>query len=189
MSAASPLDLQARLLEQFEPGPLEPRFGERFLGAYVKPAATLPPRELARYALAADLKLNGSNYGLRFKQKYFDATFNFCLTFDGELIATLGFEVDAAALLVWQIQGVRGQGARLAPVRWSRALLDYAVGWAVGVGVEEAIVASIDNNEWATRRGHLDRARGKLLYDVTARRCGFHRGADGYYRRTVGRAR
>ena len=179
------LDLQGHLLEQFEPGPVAPEFGTRVLSRHIKQGSHLPGTELDRYALAADLKLNGSNYGLRFKHKYFDATFNFCLTFDDELIATLGFEIEGTAMLIWQIQGVRGQGERLAPIRWSRALLEHAVEWARDVGATEAYVASIDHNEWAARRGHLDRGRGKLLYDVTAKRSGFKRGEDGYYRLAI----
>ena len=100
MNAEPAIDLEGQLLERFEPGCVEARFGERYLARHVKQGAALDDRELARYALHADLKLNGSNYGLRFKHKYFDATFSFCLTFDGELIATLGFEIEHESMLI-----------------------------------------------------------------------------------------
>ncbi|MCP4599860.1 MAG: hypothetical protein GY847_04845 [Proteobacteria bacterium] len=177
-----PIDLEGRLLERFIPGCLEPDFGAGFLCDYTKPSQNISGPELARYTLDADIKLNGSNYGQRFKKKYFDSTFNFCLIHDEELIATLGFEIDDRALIVWQIQGVKGQGSKLQPIKWSRALLKYCASWAGKVGATEVNVVSVKHNEWTATHGHLDKDRGRLLYDVTAKRCGFKRGKDGYYR-------
>ncbi len=176
-----PVDLEGRLLERFIPGCLEPDFGVGFLCDYTKKSTKISEPELARYALDADIKLNGSNYGQRFKKKYFDSTFNFCLTHDDDLIATLGFEIVGRALIVWQIQGVKGQGRRLRPIKWSRALLKYCAGWAKSVGVTEINVVSVEHNQWTATHGHLDKERGKLLYNVTAKRCGFKRDEDGYY--------
>ena len=177
-----PIDLEGRLLERFVPECLESDFGAGFLFDYTKQSHDLSESELDRYGLDADIKLNGSNYGQRFRKKYFDSTFNFCLTHDKKLIATLGFEIDGQALIVWQIQGVKGQGSRLRPIKWSRALLKYCEGWARTVGVTEINVVSVEHNQWTATHGHLDKERGKMLYDVTAKRCGYKKDEDGYYR-------
>lgn len=175
------MDLETQLFEHFVPGSLDLHFGSTFLPEYCKQAARLSHDEWDRYALDADLRLNGTNFGQRFKQKYFDTTYNFCLTHQRELIATLGFEPDGRALNIWQIQGVKGQGASLRPIKWERALVQYAVGWARANGAAEVWIPSVDHVEWAAAQGHLDPVRGRLRYDVTAKRCGFRRTDDGYY--------
>ncbi len=176
------MELQDRLLENFEPGCIEPDYGHSRLKFFGKQNCRLTHDEWARYTLESDLKLNGSNYGQRFKSKYFDATFNFCLAHDGRLIATLGFEVDGDAIVIWQIQGRKGEGKPLEPIKWARALVRYCVEWAAENEVRELYIVSVDHNTWAAKHGHLDPARGKLIYDVTAKRSGFRRTADGYYR-------
>ncbi len=176
------VNLEYTLLETFEPGCIESGFGAQYLSRFCNQGSRLSEKELSRYTLEADLKLNGSNYGQRFPQKYFDATFNFCLAHDGELVATLGFEIDESAVMIWQIQGVKGKGALLEPFKWGRALVAYCVAWAERMAAEEIFIVSVDHNDWAAQHGHLDRSRGKLLYDVTAKRSGFRRTDDGYYR-------
>ncbi len=179
------MKLEDRLLFTFEPGCLEPDFGKTTLTTFGKQGRELEPTTWARYTMEADLKLNGSNYGQRFKSKYFDATFNFCLAFDGRLVATLGFEVDEEAIIIWQIQGMKGEGKRLEPIKWSQALVRYCVNWARGAGVGELFIVGVGHNAWAAKHGHLDPARGKLIYDVTAKRCGFRPTTDGHYRLTL----
>ena len=180
-TAALPLDLEGELYEHFVPGCAEPDFGVEFLRDFAKQSARLTDEAWARYRLDSDVRLNGSNYGQRFRGKYFDAAFNFCLVHDGALVASLGFEIDERSMIVWQIQGVRGQGEHLGPIKWAQALLRYAVRWAREAELDRVYVASVDNNRWAAEHAHLDRNRGKMIYDVTARRCGFSRMDDGYY--------
>lgn len=170
----------------FEPGVLDPDFGCRVLAGYRKGGGTGEPLDLRRYALETDVRLNGSNFGQRFRDKYFDATYNLCLTRDGALVASLGFELDDDEMNVWQLQGVRGQQGALGPLRWERALLDRAVAWARSSDVATVFVASAAHVRWAATAGHLDPSQAKLRYDVTARRCGFRRTADDYYRLDLG---
>jgi hypothetical protein len=175
------MDFAAELLEGFVPDCIEPRFGADFLADYRKRDAEIDPAEWQRYALDADIRLNGSNFGQRFRGKYFDTTFNFCLTHDGDLIASLGFDVDDEVMNVWQIQGVKGAQRWLRPLKWERGLLQYAVAWGRASALAAITVPSVNQVSWATQHAHLDPRRGKLLYDVTARRCGFHLGDDDYY--------
>jgi hypothetical protein len=175
------MDAETQTLESFEPGVLDAEFGTRVLGDYRKASALDGAISLDRYALETDVRLSGTNFGQRFRDKYFDATYNLCLTRDGALVASLGFDLDGDDMNVWQLQGVRGQAPALRSLRWERALLDRAVEWARSSAVSTVYVASADHVHWAADPGHLDPARAKLRYDVTAKRCGFRRNLDDYY--------
>lgn len=147
----------------------------------------LPSEELAKYALKLDVQLNGSHYGKDFRNKYFDTPFNFCLTYEGKLIASVGFVPDEGRVFVEQIQGIRGNHERLSPFKWERALVNYVAEWAQKYGIKQVSVTSVDNNKWAHKHGHLEVEQGRMLYDVTAKRSGFKRGNDGDYHRYFGK--
>jgi hypothetical protein len=175
------MDAETQTLESFEPGVLDAEFGTRVLGSYRKASSGDGAIGLERYALETDVRLSGTNFGQRFRDKYFDATYNLCLTRDGSLVASLGFDLDGDDMNVWQLQGVRGQAPALRPLRWERALLDRAVEWGRASSVTTVYVASAGHVRWASDPGHLDPTRAKLRYDVTAKRCGFRRNLDDYY--------
>jgi hypothetical protein len=170
-----------RALDQFEVSADEPDFGVRVLGAYVKKGPVGESADLSAYSLAGDVKLNGTHYGRRFRDRYFDATYNFCLTHGEELVASLGFECDGDELVIWQLQGKKGAAAQLRPIKWQRALVEHALVWAAAQGLTCVTMASVDNVSWARQHGHLDREQGRMIYDVTAKRCGFTRGPEGYW--------
>lgn len=171
-----------RVLDDFARAADDPRFGVRALAGYVKQGAAA---DLTRYALVGDVKLNGTHYGRRFSARYFDASYNFCLTHQGQLVASLGFECDDDELVIWQLQGKKGAAAALAPLKWQRALVEHATAWAAAQGFARVSMASVDNVAWAQQHGHLAREQGRMIYDVTARRCGFVRGPEGYWIRQL----
>ena len=172
----------AEALSGFQEGRVDRTFGVEYLRGFVKQNAELPDEELSRYALKHDIQLDNSQYGNGFGHKYFDTKFNFCLTYDGQLIASVGFDAAQDRMYIWQIQGIRGNRDKLKPIKWERALASYAVQWAEDHGIPEVSIVSVDNNKWANMHGHLDKEQGKMLYDVTARRIGFRdRDADGNY--------
>jgi hypothetical protein len=179
------MDAETEALQSFEPGVLDAEFGTRVLGDYRKASSGEGAIGLERYALETDLRLSGTNFGQRFRDKYFDATYNLCLTWDRSLVASLGFDLDGDDMNVWQLQGVKGQAQALRPLRWERALLDRAVAWARSSLVSTVYVASAGHVHWATDAGHLDPVLAKLRYDVTAKRCGFRRNLDDYYELTL----
>jgi hypothetical protein len=76
-------------------------------------------------------------------------------------------------MFIEQIQGIKGYGEVLKPLKWERALLNYAVDWAKTQDVPDVAVISVDNNKWALQHCHLNKEQGKMLYDVTAKRSGF----------------
>ena len=221
----------AEALAEFRSSAPYHSFGVSFLRDYVKREQTIPEDELSRYGLTLDIQStkfgSASHYGTRFTQKYFDALFNFCLTYDGELIASLGFNPDEGRMTIQQIQGIKGHGDKLKPIKWERALVEYAVQWAEKYGIPEVAVISVDNNKWAgysfnalkekeiypaettfedacsldftTERAYKEAAekakvwdlhlmphQGFMLYDITAKRCGFRKGRNGNYIRRLG---
>ncbi|OGQ78504.1 MAG: hypothetical protein A2289_15605 [Deltaproteobacteria bacterium RIFOXYA12_FULL_58_15] len=175
------LDLHGHL-DAFGDEPDE-MIGLTALGGFVKQSSVLNDVALNRYGISNDLRLNGTRYGRRFSERYFDATYNFCLTHEGHLIASLGFDVDMddGTMTIWQLQGKKGASDALRPIKWERALVHHAVCWARAHEFSEVAMASVDNVSWARQHGHLQRDRGGMLYDVTARRSGFTRGNDGYW--------
>ena len=66
------MDLHNQLIENFIPSCIEPDFGTNLLVNYKKQSAVSITPDWSSYALECDLKLNSSNYGQRFKFKYFD---------------------------------------------------------------------------------------------------------------------
>ena len=145
------------------------------------PQVEVSQDELKKYGLRLDAQLEESHFGANFRSKYFDTAFNFCLTYGGNLIASVGFNPDEGRIFIEQIQGIKGSYDKLRPFKWERALVDYAVDWAKKHNVGGVGIVSVNNNKWSQRHGHLDREKGKMLYDVTAKRCGFKRDSTGNY--------
>lgn len=141
-------------------------------------------------------------YSNVFQRKYYDAPFNFCLVYKEKLIASLGFAPGESQMIVKQIQGVYGQRRKLQPFRWEKALLQYAVKWAQQYNIPEIIVVSAQNNKYNNTHTVIfeekrlirnrilgvvpfDPHRSKMLYDITAQRCGFKLGTDGNYHKIL----
>jgi len=182
LMTGSPNPQLAEALTGFQEGRVDRTFGVEYLRGFVKQSAELPDEELDRYTLKHDIQLDNSQYGNGFGHKYFDTKFNFCLTYDGQLIASVGFDAAQDRMYIWQIQGIRGNRDKLKPIKWERALASYAVQWAEKHGIPEVSIVSVDNNKWANMHGHLDKKHGKMIYDVTAKRIGFRdKDADGNY--------
>ncbi len=175
----------ADALAEFQDGKIDGQFGIDHLRNFVKQDAALSDAELRRYALQCDMPLEGGHYGLHFINRYFDAPFNFCLTYDCHIIACVGFEAVEKRMFIRQIQGEFGKKNQLKTLKWERALVQYAVKWAERHWVPEVAILSVDNNKWAATYS-LNPTQGKMLYDVTARRCGFsERDPDGNYVRRL----
>ncbi len=160
-------------------------FGIEYLSLFVKKGVKVSEEELENYSLILDLRTDDTFGGFYFREKYFDTMFNFCLTYNKEFIASLGFDVGFRKMCIHQIQGKKGKEKELKPFKWTFALLDYAVSWAESFGLSEVMVVSSKNLGW-TRKGHLDEIQGKLLYDVTAKRSGFEKDSFGNYRLKIG---
>lgn len=181
MAGLPNLQLAGALLE-FQEGRIRRAFGVKYLGRFVKQGVELSDEELGRYALRQDIKLDNGPYGNHFGHKYFDTRFNFCLTYDNQLIASVGFDAAQGRMHIRQIQGIKGSKDQLKPIKWERALASYAVQWAKEHKIPEVSIVSVDNIRWVKIPGHLGREQGRMHYDVTARRIGFKkRGKDGNY--------
>lgn len=88
-------------------------------------------------------------------------------------IALIGFDIDDDIVLVKQIQGRQGYKEHLTPLKWERMLLAVVVQVARQSGLKEVRVQPAHKNKWHTVNERATNGRGKMLYDVTARRSGF----------------
>lgn len=113
--------------------------------------------EIQKYGLKLDMQseqpVPGHTFyrGEHFENTVFDALFNFCLTYNGSLVALLGFDIADNRLIIKHIQGTKKRTTQLKPFKWERALVNYAVEWARMHALHEAVIISVDNNKWARR--------------------------------------
>lgn len=95
------------------------------------------------------------------------------LFYEDKNVAKISFQENDCEIFVQQIQGVKGMGEYLKPIKWPRLLLDLTIALAkVSYPNEEKIikVQAAKNNGWLYVKENLDHYR--LIYDVTAKRCG-----------------
>ena len=106
-----------------------------------------------------------------FESVYQDATYTLVLTYDNEAIACIGFEVvDGSAILIKQIQGVKGRLTILKYFRWEKMLLNIAMDWAKNAGFKAVKIIRGESSGWYSP--YLAQSLF-MKYDVTARRSGF----------------
>lgn len=193
---------------EFEAGGAEAAFNSAFLRRFMKKCAELPGECIAEYSLARDIcapaiavvkKLpeydpqdvckgtyetsvlaQYGGAGVRFSNRFCDATFSFCLLCRGRPIAYIGFNAIGSAIRITQIQGVHGRSLYLAPIRWEHALVEYVVEWAQKHGIPRVEIESGTRNDWV-RAGHISIQQAKLRYDVTAKKCGFKKDDRGIW--------
>ncbi len=178
-------------LGDFVRGKRDPTFAPDFLRDYIKLGVVISDEELSRYGLCFDVPKGSvegsySQFGKVFSRRYFDAPFNFCLTYRTELIGSLGFDAQPRKIFITQIQGFHRDGEgnpedlreKLRPIKWERALVEYAVQWAKNFGIPVVEIQAAKNNQYMKVR---DNSRYQMMYDVTAKRCGFRRNGEGNY--------
>jgi len=125
--------------------------------------------ELPSYGIRLDY---GHGSSRRFP-RYYDAHYNFVLTYIGKAVASIGFDIsDRGVITVKQIQGVKGRKRELTPFRWEKLLLMLIVDYAAKYGLRQVRVLPAEFNEW---KKTMEEEKTKLFYDVTPKRCGFKR--------------
>lgn len=168
----------ATFLESFQ----DPAMVPVNLKPFVKKNHALSDEELGKYRLIYDISRHHA--GIHFGQKYFDAPFNVCLTYEKELIASLGFSARSGELFIEQLQGVQLCRELLSPIKWERALVGTVLHWAQQYGVSHVTIVSADNNPWVQDH-HLEYRQAQMLYNVTAQRCGFRKTKKGNYTKII----
>lgn len=190
----------AQALEGFLEGKIDDTFGILFLRDFTKQGTEVSEKKLGMYWLQLDSQQDSNHYGKEFEEMYFDTVFNFCLAYNREIIASLGFNPAKGRIFIQQIQGAEKEARRLKQFKWTMALVQYATQWAKGYGIPEAAItfeqaAHVDYEtgehyrKAAVRRGcpvTLMPHQGFMIYDVTARRCGFERQGNGNYFKSLG---
>ena len=134
--------------------------------------------DLPRYRFERDA---GTGLSDRFSTRFYGAPYTFVLCYDNMPIASISFKAEKGAVLVTQIQGVKGAKDKLKPIKWGRALLAVVCDWAARSDVPEVRVLPHYRSRFSRVREH-----GKLLYDVPAKRSGFTYDGDmGVYRKLI----
>ncbi len=95
--------------------------------------------------------------------------FSLCSPEDKPL-AMIGFEPVRNAILVSQLQGVKGADY-LSDLKWPNALLNTAFRWAHVNMIPEVLVLPHTRNRYESVR--INKTGAKMIYDVTAKREGF----------------
>ncbi|MBI4141018.1 hypothetical protein HY485_04240 [Candidatus Woesearchaeota archaeon] len=136
-----------------------------FLKKFIKQGQTISEEELQKYALRKDVQLglaypevcwpDGRDVDFSYAfgdGVFYDAKFNFCLTYTGELAAFAGFVPEEHKLFVKQIQGVKQHKNKKFPlheIKWTAGLLSLIVKFAQENKIPEVEVQSVENNKWA----------------------------------------
>lgn len=182
----------AKKMEWFRDGGEDEKFGIDFLKDFFKKRNN-QINDIGAYSLRGDVSLRymESSVANIFKGRYYDADFNFCMTYHGRLVASLGFDAEYRRMYITQIQGHQGAGEILKPFKWERALAAYAVRFAENNNIPEVAIQPASKNSWQIRNevrmlngdNHDPslESRLKMLYDITAERSGFKLDNHGDY--------
>ena len=126
------------------------------------------PEQLNRYCITQDY---GFHYWHRFSDSnvYYDGLYAFvlCAKLNTPLVL-ISFKPEKNAINIVQIQGVYGKRQKLKLIKWERMMLALAYEWAQQYSINEVRVTPHKQNEWTKVR-----EKGKIRYDVTAKRTGF----------------
>ena len=113
-----------------------------------------------------------------------DGDLQFILTRENIAAGIISLDSFCNGIIANQIQGVKGMKDALAPLKWTRALLNLASRWASLQGIPEMYVLPYERNAYKKVRD--DNAK-KLIYDVTAMREGFrYENQTGLYVKKLG---
>ena len=149
-------------LNEFQNGKVDKNFGTVFLVNFVKLGKSMHEEELRKYELELDTQLCGYDGSNGFHSVFYEAPFNFCLTYDAQLIAHIGFNPWPRKLFIQQIQGIMGAAKQLGDVKWPLALVSHALEFARHHKIPSVGVVSVDNIDYA--RETYDVIREANLY-------------------------
>jgi len=155
----------SKILAEFEAGKIESDFG-LLLMHFAKPSVNVSPEELDRYELELTTPLSCPSI-MGFSDAYFDATYNFCLTYDAELMAIAGFRTWFPGIIIAQIQGMPGTAAQLNPFFFSQALVTKVLYFADQNKIPSVLVPSVDNMRVPKERFDELKAGGLYPSDMT----------------------
>lgn len=169
------------LLKKFFSSHRKYSFATEFITQFTKQSANPKEFKPQRYSISLSY-----GTGLKERKLWHDSRYSFVLRYKRFLrgrktIATISFEdheYSNDALLVKQIQGVENQKRYLQPIKWERMLLNLVINWGRQNGYKSIKVLPSKMSTWNSIR---NTDHGKMLYDVTAKRCGFKMDEYGYF--------
>lgn len=159
-------EILAESLKSFSDSLSDEYFGRDYVRRFIKERENISEQEIARYKLQLDIKDDKTNFGMNFKDRIYNARYNFCLTHNNELIASLGLDFTNDGIYISHMQGTKGKDVRLKCFKWRKALLTYAIDWARENKIREVMLISYENSCKLPNRKHLVGAQGKLLNDI-----------------------
>ena len=166
------------MFEQFSSHKREEHFGVNHLFFFVKRDKDIPEDQLKKYALICDIQ-SPNGKGKYFTQKHFDALFNFCLLYEENLIASLGFDIFPDRITIKQIQGISGELNLLKDIKWEKSLINYTASFASQFEIQNIIIMPAEYNSFV-QRGFLDYNKARMRYNGNARGCKFEKVKDLY---------
>ena len=112
---------------------------------------------------------HNGNYS--YERLFPDSNYLFILHKNGLPLSMLGFESQLNAVLISQIQGVKGRHDLLKSIKWPNALVNIAVQWAEHAGISEVQILPHERSKWGRVKDNSNGA--KFYYDITAKKEGF----------------
>jgi len=138
-----------------------------FLAKYKKQDFSV--EDLQGYSFDVDHGIGPSKrMNLERVSRWYDAPYTFVLMQDFNPLATLSFQAESKAVLISQIQGVKGSEGKLKPLKWARGVIGLTCDWAKQNAIPEVRVLPSTRNT-----SPKVQERGFMNYDIPARREGF----------------
>ncbi|MBI4116212.1 hypothetical protein HY449_00535 [Candidatus Pacearchaeota archaeon] len=148
-----------------------------FLERFVKPSAKssgFDEDELANYGLSYVFGRKSFNHFRGRRNLFYSDTFyRIMLTHREWPISFSSFQFvknPEEAILIGQIQGIKGAEASLSPLRWPNALVNFVLDLARESNIPEVWILPWEKNQW-----NNNEVKGNpiMYYDITAKREGF----------------
>tara|TARA_Y100000310_G_C20681197_1_gene816065 strand:- start:2350 stop:3210 length:861 start_codon:yes stop_codon:yes gene_type:complete len=157
-----------------------PDFGEKYIERHVKESHTLSKKQRDKYTLRFDVPAHGffrlkdNGYAKRSRDffslgesRYFENPFNFSLFYGWSCIASLGFEPGFDNIMIRELKGTTVRVNPLQKIKWTHALVSFAVDWAKALNIPEVRILSASNNYLAQRTYQNLQELGYLPRDMT----------------------
>ncbi|MBU1136299.1 MAG: hypothetical protein KJ559_02210 [Nanoarchaeota archaeon] len=141
-----------------------------------------PNADLSQFRIGPDHGVGPSQRSnLEVKSRWYDSPYTFVLSCGFEPVATLSFKGKEGAILIDQIQGIKGVYELLRPLKWARALIGIVCYWATQNNIPEVQVLPHSRASSPTVQEY-----GKMNYDVPAKRNGFRYDPElGLYKKRI----
>ena len=132
---------------------------------------TYPNEDLTEFIVRYNYGIDYDENGFTSNPVYMNVPYHLFLRKKEKVVAVLGFEPHASAILIAQIQNARDSAEDLRPLKWSNGLVNISLEWAKQMKIPEVWLLPRQRNcSHAVKEKLL---RTQALYDKTAIKEGF----------------